>query len=137
MKIRGLSLLFLLTVTSVPALAQESAAEDPTLTLNQALAIAQESNRQIKIFKQGELSANDQILGGAHPEISAIQCAVDRRRATDARERVLFPRCVWECGRFAGAQPEHDHYHGTESHWHGHCAGVPATFAALQHSFKY
>lgn len=62
MKIRGLSLLFLLTVTSVPALAQESAAEDPTLTLNQALAIAQESNRQIKIFKQGELSANDQIL---------------------------------------------------------------------------
>ena len=62
MKIRGLSLLFLLTVTSVPALAQESAAEEPTLTLNQALAIAQESNRQIKIFKQGELSANDQIL---------------------------------------------------------------------------
>ena len=62
MKIRGLSLLFLLTVTSVPALAQESAAEEPTLTLNQALAIAQESNRQIKMFKQGELSANDQIL---------------------------------------------------------------------------
>jgi len=62
LKIRGLSLLFLLTVTSVPALAQENAAEEPTLTLNQALAIAQESNRQIKMFKQGELSANDQIL---------------------------------------------------------------------------
>ena len=62
MKIPGLSILFLLMATSVPSLAQESAADEPTLTLNQALAIAQESNRQIKMFKQGELSANDQIL---------------------------------------------------------------------------
>ena len=55
LKIRGLSLLFLLTVTSVPALAQESAAEEPTLTLNQALAIAQESNRQIKCSNKASL----------------------------------------------------------------------------------
>jgi len=55
--------LFLLLAISAPALGQEtSSASEPELTLNQAIALAQENNRQIKIYKQGELSANDQIL---------------------------------------------------------------------------
>jgi outer membrane protein len=62
LKIRGLSILFLLMAASVPTLAQENNAEEPALSLNQAVALAQENNRQIKIAKQGELSANDQIL---------------------------------------------------------------------------
>lgn len=56
-------MLFLLLAISAPALGQEtSSASEPELTLNQAIALAQENNRQIKIYKQGELSANDQIL---------------------------------------------------------------------------
>ena len=63
MKISGVSVLFLLLAISAPALGQEtSSASEPELTLNQAIALAQENNRQIKIYKQGELSANDQIL---------------------------------------------------------------------------
>lgn len=61
MKIFGLSFLFLLTASGVPMLAQDSAPAE-TLTLDQALSIAQGNNRQIKIAKQGEFSANDQIL---------------------------------------------------------------------------
>jgi outer membrane protein len=57
------SLLFLLTVWCVPISAQEpTSTEEKTLTLEQALSIAQGNNRQIKIAKQAELSANDQIL---------------------------------------------------------------------------
>jgi outer membrane protein len=63
LKTFGWSLLLLLTVWCVPAPAQENApAEEETLTLEQALSIAQANNRQIKIAKQGELYANDQIL---------------------------------------------------------------------------
>jgi outer membrane protein len=63
LKTFGWSLLFLLTVWCVPAPAQEIVpAEEETLTLEQALSIAQANNRQIKIAKQGELYANDQIL---------------------------------------------------------------------------
>jgi outer membrane protein len=63
LKTFGWSLLFLLTVWCVPAPAQENVpAEEETLTLEQALSIAQANNRQIKIAKQGELYANDQIL---------------------------------------------------------------------------
>ena len=47
----------------MPTSAQESGGrEDETLTLEQALAIAEGNNRQIKMAKQSELSANDQIL---------------------------------------------------------------------------
>jgi hypothetical protein len=60
LKIFGWSLLFLLTVWCVPTAAQESTpAEEDTLTLEQALLIAQADNRQIKIAKQGEFSANE------------------------------------------------------------------------------
>jgi outer membrane protein TolC len=63
LKIFGWSFLFLLTVWCVPTLAQDSApTEEETLTLDQALSIAQGNNRQIKLAKQGEFSANDQIL---------------------------------------------------------------------------
>lgn len=63
MKILSWSVFFLLAVGCVPVHPQESApAEEETLTLEQALAIAQANNRQIKISKQAELSANDQIL---------------------------------------------------------------------------
>ncbi len=62
LKIPSLILLFLLTLGSVSAHAQEGEAEQPTLTLEQALALAQQDNRQIKISKQSELAANDQIL---------------------------------------------------------------------------
>jgi outer membrane protein len=61
LKISGVVLLVMLAGMSVPVQAQDSP-EEETLTLTQAISIAQENNRQIKIFKQGELSANDQIL---------------------------------------------------------------------------
>jgi outer membrane protein len=63
LKIFRWSFLFLLAVWCVPACGQQDApAGEETLTLDQALSIAQANNRQIKIAKQGELSANDQIL---------------------------------------------------------------------------
>ena len=62
MRIRSLMLFLLPFTCGVCASAQEPAPTEDTLTLNQALAIAQDSNRQIKMAKQGELSANDQIL---------------------------------------------------------------------------
>jgi outer membrane protein TolC len=64
LKILVRSFLFLLMVWCVPARAQDSSApaEDETLTLGQALSIAQTNNRLIKIAKQNELSVNDQIL---------------------------------------------------------------------------
>ena len=55
-------ILCLFAVCSVSARAQESANSGEILTLEQAVSIAQENNRQIKISKQGELSANDEIL---------------------------------------------------------------------------
>jgi outer membrane protein TolC len=61
LKISRVALLVLVAVVGVPAQGQDSP-DDQTLTLTQAISLAQENNRQIKIFKQGELSANDQIL---------------------------------------------------------------------------
>jgi outer membrane protein len=63
LKIFGWSFLLLLAAWCVPVGAQQGVTtEEETLTLDQALAIAQANNRQIKIAKQGELYANDQIL---------------------------------------------------------------------------
>lgn len=65
MKTPGFALLLcLLTVWSVPLGAQEPQGEptEPVLTLDQAIAIAKDGNRQIKIMRQGELAANDEIL---------------------------------------------------------------------------
>jgi outer membrane protein TolC len=64
LKVFGLIVIVLLTVGGVSAFAQDTTTADETLTLDQAIAIAQANNRQIKIAKQGELSANDQILAG-------------------------------------------------------------------------
>lgn len=61
LKISSMVLLMVLAGISVPVQAQDSGDEE-TLTLTQAISIAQDNNRQIKIFKQGELSANDEIL---------------------------------------------------------------------------
>jgi outer membrane protein len=55
-------LLPLLLVTCAAARAQEPAPTTEILTLDQALAEAKESNRQIKIAQQSVLGANDQIL---------------------------------------------------------------------------
>jgi outer membrane protein len=56
--------LCLLTVGCVPTGAQEPQGEsgEPVLTLDQAIALAKDGNRQIKIMRQGELAANDEIL---------------------------------------------------------------------------
>ena len=62
MKVPRLILLFVATFGGVCAHGQENVAEEPTLTLEQAVALAQQNNRQIKISKQGEFAANDQIL---------------------------------------------------------------------------
>lgn len=62
MKNPRLIALFVLMLWSAPAFAQESAPSEEILTLDQAVSLAQANNRQIKIYKQGELSANDQIL---------------------------------------------------------------------------
>jgi outer membrane protein len=62
LKVSGLIVVLLLAVSGVSALAQDTTPADETLTLEQAIAIAQASNRLIKSAKQGELSANDQIL---------------------------------------------------------------------------
>jgi outer membrane protein len=62
LKVPGLIVILLLTVGGVSALAQDTTPAEETLTLEQAISIAQASNRQIKIAKQSELSANDQIL---------------------------------------------------------------------------
>lgn len=61
-KLPNLILLSVLTVTSVRTQAQENSPSVDVLTLEQAIDLAQQNNRQIKIAKQGELSAHDQIL---------------------------------------------------------------------------
>jgi outer membrane protein TolC len=61
LKICGVVLLVVLAGISVPVQAQDKSDEE-TLTLSQAISLAQENNRQIKIAKQSELSANDDIL---------------------------------------------------------------------------
>ena len=60
MKISSLVLVFMLGAMGVRAQAQDAMGEE-VLTLAQAVSLAQENNRQIKIYKQGELSANDAI----------------------------------------------------------------------------
>ena len=50
----------MLGAMGVRAQAQDAMGEE-VLTLAQAVSLAQENNRQIKIYKQGELSANDAI----------------------------------------------------------------------------
>jgi len=60
LKISSLVLVFMLGAMGVRAQAQDAMGEE-VLTLAQAVSLAQENNRQIKIYKQGELSANDAI----------------------------------------------------------------------------
>ncbi|MGB7438279.1 MAG: TolC family protein [Candidatus Acidiferrum sp.] len=61
---KATSLLIFLALTSVvlPVHAQENTDPEEALTLDQAVSLARENNRQIKILKQAELGANDQIL---------------------------------------------------------------------------
>lgn len=60
---RGLVLCCVLLWFGSPAVAQEaSTAPAEVLTLNQAIALAEENNRLIKISRQSLLQANDQIL---------------------------------------------------------------------------
>ncbi|HVM93989.1 MAG TPA: TolC family protein [Terriglobales bacterium] len=54
--------LLCLGLMSVSAQAQEIPSTTEVLTLDQAISLAQTNNRQIKMTKQGVLSANDQIL---------------------------------------------------------------------------
>ena len=61
-KIPCLIVLSVLAGSGVCTSGQDSAPPAETLTLEQALDLAQQNNRQIKNAKQGELSANDQIL---------------------------------------------------------------------------
>jgi hypothetical protein len=53
----------LVLLTAVPSLAQSAAADAPSvLTLESAIAEAQQNNREIKISNQNVLYANDEIL---------------------------------------------------------------------------
>jgi outer membrane protein TolC len=53
----------LVLLTAVPSLAQSAAADAPSvLTLKNAIAEAQQNNREIKISNQNVLYANDEIL---------------------------------------------------------------------------
>jgi len=64
LKIPGFVLLVCLFAGwSTPTGAQEQQEEqtEPVLTLDQAIALAKDGNRQIKIMRQGELAANDEI----------------------------------------------------------------------------
>ncbi|HXX17181.1 MAG TPA: TolC family protein [Candidatus Eremiobacteraceae bacterium] len=61
MKVPTLTILVLLASCCVSTSAQEGASEE-TLTLDQAVSLARENNRQIKIFQKSEQAAKDEIL---------------------------------------------------------------------------
>ena len=62
LRLPGLVLCGVLLCSSVSAVAQEASTPDELLTLDQAIAVAQENNRLIKISHQSVLQANDQLL---------------------------------------------------------------------------
>ena len=62
LRLPGLVLCGVLLCSSVSAVAQEASTPAELLTLDQAIALAQENNRLIKISHQSVLQANDQLL---------------------------------------------------------------------------